>query len=47
MRFYVGAIIDKFGMRIVYRTIASTTIVTVLIFYIWMDSVYVFYLCVF
>ena len=47
MRFYVGAIIDKIGMRIVYRYIAGMTIVTVLIFYLWMDNIWVFYLCVF
>ena len=41
-----GLLIDKFGVLIVYRVIAEVTIVTVLVFYLFMDNIWVFYLCV-
>jgi Na+/melibiose symporter-like transporter len=41
-----GLLIDKFGVQIVYRIIAGVTIVTVLVFYLFMDKIWVFYLCV-
>ena len=45
MRFSIGAIIDKFGVRIVYRIITGVVIVTVLALYLFMDNIWVFYLC--
>jgi MFS family permease len=43
---FSGLFIDKFGVRINYRFIAGVTIVTVLVFYLFMDNIWVFYLCV-
>ena len=45
MRTSSGAIIDKFGVSIVYRIITGVYIVTVLAFYLFMDSYLVFCLC--
>jgi Na+/melibiose symporter-like transporter len=42
----IGLLIDKFGLRIVYKIITGLTIVTVLSFYLFMDNIWVFYLCV-
>jgi hypothetical protein len=39
----IGILIDKFGVLIVYRIIAGVTIVTVLLFYLFMDIMWVFY----
>jgi hypothetical protein len=41
-----GLLIDKFGVLIAYRSIAGVTIVSVLVFYLLMDNIWVFYLCV-
>jgi predicted MFS family arabinose efflux permease len=46
MRPCIGVLIDKLGVRIAYRIIAGVTIVTVLVFYLFMDNIWVFYLCV-
>jgi MFS family permease len=42
----IGLLIDKFGVLIVYRSIAGVTIVKVIVFYLLMDNIWVFYLCV-
>jgi Na+/melibiose symporter-like transporter len=42
----IGLLIDKFGVQIVYRIIAGVTIVNVLVFYLFMDNIWVLYLCV-
>jgi nitrate/nitrite transporter NarK len=39
MRPCSGLLIDKFGVQIVYRIIAGVTIVTVLVFYLFMDNI--------
>jgi hypothetical protein len=46
MRFSIGLIIDKFGLCIVYRTISGVLIITVLTFYLFMDNIWVFYMCI-
>jgi Na+/melibiose symporter-like transporter len=38
MKFLIGFLIDKFGVRIIYRIIAGLTIVTVLVFYFSMEK---------
>jgi MFS family permease len=45
MRFYIGTIIDKFGMPFVYSIITGVIIVSVLALYLFMDIWWVFYLC--
>lgn len=45
MRFSIGAIIDKFGLRVVYQFVTGVLIVSVLVFYLFMDTWWVFYLC--
>jgi hypothetical protein len=42
----IGLIIDEFGVLIVYRIIAGVSIVAVVLFYMFMDNIWVFYLCV-
>jgi hypothetical protein len=44
--FFNGLFIDKFGLCIVYRTISGVLIMTVLTFYLFMDNIWVFYLCI-
>ena len=42
---FICLFVDKFGARIVYRVITGVNIVTVLLFYLFMDNMWVFYLC--
>jgi hypothetical protein len=46
MRFSIGAIIDNFGLRIVYKYIAGLTITTVVVFYFLIGNIWAFYGCV-
>jgi nitrate/nitrite transporter NarK len=46
MRPCIGLLMDKFGVRIIYRIIAGVTIVTVIVFYLFMDNIWAFNLCV-
>jgi nitrate/nitrite transporter NarK len=39
MRPCIGLLIDKFGVRIIYRIMAGVTIVTVIVFYLFMDNI--------
>ena len=43
-RLFIGLIVDKFGVRSVYRIITGLLIMTVLTFYLFMDNGWVFYL---
>lgn len=47
MRFTIGAIIDKFGMKNVYRTIIILVVINFLMFYSFMDNIFMFYICIF
>jgi MFS family permease len=46
MRPYIGLLIDKFGVLIIYRNLAGVTVVSVILFYLFMDNIWVFYVCV-
>jgi hypothetical protein len=46
MRFSIGAIIDQFGLRTVYKYIAGLTIATVVVFYFLMGNIWAFFGCV-
>jgi nitrate/nitrite transporter NarK len=46
VRLCSGLLIDKFGLRIIDIIMAGVTIVTVHVFYLFMDKIWVFYLCV-
>lgn len=46
MRFSIGAIIDQFGLRTVYKYIAGLTIATIVVFYFLMANIWAFYGCV-
>jgi hypothetical protein len=41
-----GFLLDKFEAQIIYRIIAGVNIKTVLVFYLFIDKIWVFYLCV-